>query len=87
MGAITSRVSFSPNVSLDRIWSKSYREMNIRFLTAYLSSVEQLHDDVHVLVIFLNCMQFHDVWMVNLLHDIDFILKRKFVLSIELPSV
>lgn len=87
MGAMTSRVSFSPNVSFERIWSNSYRLISSSLLAAYLSTVEQLHDDVHVLVVFLDRVQFDDVWVVNLLHDVDFILQGKFVLSIELSPV
>ena len=40
----------------------------------YLTACQNFHYDVDVLVVFLNIVQFNDVWVVDLLHNVDFIL-------------
>ena len=47
--------------------------------TTYLSALHELHDEEEVLVVFVDVKELDDVGVVDLLQDVDFVLKTNFV--------
>jgi len=46
---------------------------------AYLSSCHEFHDQVVVLVVFVDIVEFDDIWVVDLLEDLNLVLECQLV--------
>ena len=55
--------------------------------STYLAAAHQLHHEEEVLVVLVYVIQFDNVWMINLLQNIDLILQADFVFPGQLPPM
>lgn len=50
-------------------------EKEMIFSNTYLSTIHEFHHKEEILIVFVYIVEFDDIWMINLLENIDFILK------------
>jgi len=65
---------------------KFIEKLNFKLDKSYLSPAQQLHHDVYVLFVLEDVVHLYYVGVIDLLQDIDFVLKTNTVIFIKLAS-